>query len=108
MNLDKFKGHLVMVKNPPHHKQGDFVLKDNNIALGGGNKLTFSGLAIYRPEIFEGIEMEPVAKLAPILKKLIDAGSVSGEEYHGIWFDIGTPKRLEEINFFLKNNNFKS
>ena len=33
MNLDKFKGHLIMVKNPPHHMQGDFVLKDNIIAL---------------------------------------------------------------------------
>ena len=52
--------------------------------------------------------MEPVVKLAPILKKLIDAGFVCGEEYRGLWFDVGTPKRLEEINFFLKNNNFKS
>jgi MurNAc alpha-1-phosphate uridylyltransferase len=108
MNLDNFKGHLVMVKNPPHHMQGDFVLKHNKIELEGNNKLTFSGLAIYRPEIFEEINMESVEKLAPILKKLIDAGCICGEEYHGLWFDIGTPKRLEEINFFLKNNNFKS
>jgi MurNAc alpha-1-phosphate uridylyltransferase len=108
MNLDNFKGHLVMVKNPPHHMKGDFVLKHNKIELEGSNKLTFSGLAIYRPEIFEEINMESVAKLAPILKKLIDAGCICGEEYHGLWFDIGTPKRLEEINFFLKNNNFTS
>ena len=108
MNLDNFKGHLVMVKNPPHHIKGDFVLKHNKIELEGSNKLTFSGLAIYRPEIFEEINMESVAKLAPILKKLIDAGCICGEQYHGLWFDIGTPKRLEEINFFLKNNNFTS
>jgi len=107
-NLNNFKGHIVMVKNPAHHMHGDFVLNHNKIELEGSNKLTFSGLAIYRPEIFEEINMEPVVKLAPILKKLIDAGFVSGEEHHGLWFDVGTPKRLEEINFFLKNNNFKS
>lgn len=107
-NLNSFKGHLVMVKNPAHHIQGDFVLNHNKIELEGDSKLTFSGLAIYRPEIFEEINMEPVVKLAPILKKLIDAGFVCGEEHHGLWFDVGTPKRLEEINLFLKNNNFKS
>jgi MurNAc alpha-1-phosphate uridylyltransferase len=107
-NLNNFKGHIVMVKNPAHHMHGDFVLHHNKIELEGSNKLTCSGLAIYRPEIFEEINMEPVVKLAPILKKLIDAGFVSGEEHHGLWFDVGTPKRLEEINLFLKNNNFKS
>ena len=102
-NLNSFKGHLVMVKNPAHHLQGDFVLNHNKIELEGDSKLTFSGLAIYRPEIFEEINMEPIVKLAPILKKLIDAGFVSGEEHHGLWLDVGTPKRLEEINLFLKN-----
>lgn len=102
-NLNDFQGHLVMVENPAHHPYGDFVLNNNQIELEGENKLTFSGIAIYQPEIFKEINIEPVAKLAPILKKLIDRGCISGEKYHGLWFDIGTPVRLEEINFFLKN-----
>lgn len=103
-NLNEFKGHLIMVKNPKHHSEGDFVLKDSQIELEGEGKLTFSGIAIYKPEVFKEINMESANKLAPILKKLINARGVSGEVHHGIWFDIGTPERLKEINFFLKDN----
>ena len=91
-----------MVKNPKQHPEGDFVLKDNLIELEGKERLTFSGIAIYQPEIFEGNSIEPVAKLAPILKKLIDSKYISGEAYQGLWFDIGTPERLNEINLLLK------
>ncbi|MEY5021011.1 MAG: hypothetical protein RJA91_563, partial [Pseudomonadota bacterium] len=36
------------------------------------------------------------------LKKLIDLKYISGEAYQGLWFDIGTPERLNEINLLLK------
>lgn len=101
-NLNDCKGHLVMVKNPKQHPDGDFFLQNNQIEREGKERLTFSGIAIYQPKIFEDINIEPVAKLAPILKKLIDAECISGEAYQGLWFDIGTPERLNEVNLFLK------
>jgi MurNAc alpha-1-phosphate uridylyltransferase len=101
-NLNDCKGHLVMVKNPKQHPDGDFFLQNNQIELEGKERLTFSGIAIYQPKIFEDINIEPVAKLAPILKKLIDTKCISGEAYQGLWFDIGTPERLNEVNLFLK------
>jgi MurNAc alpha-1-phosphate uridylyltransferase len=101
-NLNDCKGHLVMVKNPKQHPDGDFFLQNNQIELEGKERLTFSGIAIYQPKIFEDINIEPVAKLAPILKKLIGAKCISGEAYQGLWFDIGTPERLNEVNLFLK------
>ena len=101
-NLNDCKGHLVMVKNPKQHPDGDFFLQNNQIELEGKERLTFSGIAIYQPKIFEDIKIEPVAKLAPILKKLIGAKCISGEAHQGLWFDIGTPERLNEVNLFLK------
>ena len=101
-NLNDYKGHLVMVKNPKQHPDGDFFLQNNQIELEGKERLTFSGIAIYQPKIFEDIKIEPVAKLAPILKKLIGAKCISGEAHQGLWFDIGTPERLNEVNLFLK------
>jgi len=101
-NLNDCKGHLVMVKNPKQHPDGDFFLQNNQIELEGKERLTFSGIAIYQPKIFEDINIEPVAKLAPILKKLIGAKCISGEAYQGLWFDVGTPERLNEVNLFLK------
>ena len=101
-NLNDCKGHLVMVKNPKQHPDGDFFLQNNQIELEGKERLTFSGVAIYQPKIFEDIKIEPVAKLAPILKKLIGAKCISGEAHQGLWFDIGTPERLNEVNLFLK------
>lgn len=101
-NLNDCKGHLVMVKNPKQHPDGDFFLQNNQIELEGKERLTFSGIAIYQPKIFEDINIESVAKLAPILKKLIGAKCISGEAYQGLWFDIGTPERLNEVNVFLK------
>jgi len=89
--------HLVMVSNPPHHPDGDFSLSGGRLAQRGPAMLTFSGIGVYRPELFDGCT--PGAfPLAPLLRTAMDAGRVSGEHYTGAWFDIGTPERLDAIN----------
>jgi MurNAc alpha-1-phosphate uridylyltransferase len=89
--------HLVMVSNPAHHPDGDFSLSGSQLAQRGPAMLTFSGIGIYRPQLFAGCT--PGAfPLAPLLRTAMDAGQVSGEHYTGVWFDIGTPERLEAIN----------
>jgi len=89
--------HLVMVSNPPHHPDGDFSLSGGRLAQRGPAMLTFSGIGVYRPELFDGCT--PGAfPLAPLLRMAMDAGRVSGEHYTGAWFDIGTPERLDAIN----------
>ena len=44
--------HLVLVDNPEHHPQGDFGLAAGKIRVGESQRLTFSGIAVYRPELF--------------------------------------------------------
>lgn len=89
--------HLVMVDNPAHHPQGDFSLVDGKLAQHGAQMLTFSGIGVYRPELFSGCAPGRFP-LAPLLRTAMDSGQVSGEHFHGTWFDIGTPERLEEVN----------
>lgn len=96
--------HLVLVPNPPHHPGGDFVLRDGNVgaereaAVAGAQVLTFSGIGIYRPSLFADIRRGQPAKLAPLLRTAMAAGSVSGELHAGRWVDVGTPQRLAELD----------
>jgi len=86
--------HLVMVDNPRHNPQGDFALSGNLVKERGRRMLTYSGMGVYDPGLFAGLE-GGVFPLAPLLGKSVRAGDVSGEYFSGKWFDIGTPERLE-------------
>ena len=93
--------HLVMVDNPSQHPEGDFVLSDGLLRNTENTKLTFSGIGVYSPALFSGMT-EKIFPLAPLLRKQMDKGKVSGEHYHGKWFDIGTVERLSLLDASLK------
>ena len=90
--------HLVLVDNPVQHPAGDFYLANDMLTEQGDAKLTFSGIGVYRPELFTGIVRGAKAKLAPLLHQAIEQGKVSGEHYRGRWVDVGTPARLQELD----------
>lgn len=89
---------LYLVKNPAHHPQGDFALNLYSVANEGEPRYTFSGIGVYRPEIFDAIEAGASAKLAPLLREYAARGQVGGEVYRGDWADVGTALRLEQLN----------
>jgi MurNAc alpha-1-phosphate uridylyltransferase len=90
--------HLVLVDNPEHHQQGDFALDDAGLIHNHGDrKLTFSGIAVYRPEIFNSCQPGKFP-LAPLLRQFADASQLSGEYYDGVWSDVGTAERLQMLN----------
>ncbi|RZI41796.1 nucleotidyltransferase family protein [Herbaspirillum sp. HC18] len=89
---------LYLVKNPPHHPMGDFALHSFSVANEGEPRYTFSGIGVYRMEIFDSIQPGESAKLAPILREYAARGQVGGEIYRGDWTDVGTPERLAQLN----------
>ncbi len=94
--------HLVMVDNPEQHPNGDFSLSNGRLSQSGPAMLTFSGIGVYRPELFA--DCSPGAfPLGPVLRKFMDAGQVSGERFTGSWFDIGTAERLDAVNRVIIN-----
>lgn len=95
--------HLVLVNNPLHNPEGDFVLTNTGaVEQEGENKQTFSGIGVYHPDLFKGYANGKLA-LAPVLRKAMEQHQVTGESYNGIWHDIGTPERLNELDLYLKN-----
>lgn len=93
--------HLVLVPNPAHNGQGDFVLERGRIVETAGERLTFSGVGVYRAGLFDGCS-DGVFKLAPLLRAAARAGRVSGELHDGAWLDIGTPERLAQLDRRLR------
>ena len=100
-------GHLVLVPNPAQHPVGDFRLVDSQImALGYAKEsstastevsLTYAGIALLDPSFFADISSGK-RPLRPLFDLAIDDQRLSGEYYGGLWADVGTPERLEELN----------
>lgn len=89
--------HLVLVDNPTHNPEGDFALDAaGNVQASGKDKRTFSGIAIYQPDLFTGLSNEK-RPLKPLFDAAISAQQASGEVYRGQWSDIGTVERLQML-----------
>lgn len=105
--------HLLMVDNPAHNPNGDFALDAQGKLHGEGDgKLTFAGIGVYRPALFNGWrdvigdapganEAPPRFKLAPLLRAAMARGEISGGHHRGQWTDVGTPQRLAELDAAL-------
>jgi MurNAc alpha-1-phosphate uridylyltransferase len=81
--------HLIVVPNPAHNLDGDFLVDDK--------MYTFSGIGYYHPHFFKNVTLQK-APLAPLLRKAIELKKISFEVFKNIWHDVGTPQRLKEIN----------
>lgn len=95
--------HLVLVENPAHNTHGDFSLIDTHVkdAQPGSSTLTYSGIAVLTPQLFEGCAAGAF-KLAPLLRKAMAQGRVTGERLKGHWVDVGTHERLAEVDALIK------
>ncbi|EPF74292.1 N-acetylmuramate alpha-1-phosphate uridylyltransferase MurU [Acinetobacter rudis] len=101
VQLAEHLAHLVLVTNPAQHPQGDFCLSQGKSYLFEQNKLgehlTYSGVAVYSPKMFAGLEAGKRAML-PLFKQAMLAEQISAEKLQGIWVDVGTPERLAELD----------
>jgi MurNAc alpha-1-phosphate uridylyltransferase len=94
--------HLVLVPNPEHHLAGDFSLQGDAIFAEGENRLTFSGIGVYHPQLFADCEPGKFP-LAPLLRDAMQRGLVTGECFNGQWIDVGTPERLTQLEMQLES-----
>jgi MurNAc alpha-1-phosphate uridylyltransferase len=97
--------HLLLVPNPAHRPNGDFVLegrlvrgKDDSAAAP---RYTYAGVAVVSPHMVDSVRPGEKAPLAPLLYAAADRGLMTGEIYRGIWQDVGTRERLQELETML-------
>ncbi|NHH85521.1 nucleotidyltransferase family protein [Cobetia sp. MB87] len=118
---------LVLVDNPPHHPEGDFLLTPTGIVkddaraesdeqdekdVQTGSRLTFSGVSWLSPRLIRRAIAETPAyqgpdsvfKLAPLLREAMQHGEVRGLHHRGAWIDVGTPQRLAELDELLSHD----
>lgn len=107
--------HLVLVANPPHHADGDFVLADDGtVHAEGAPRWTYAGIGVFRPELFgnwrevvgevDGADQRPPRfRLLPLLVDAMRRGAVGGQRHDGHWVDVGTPQRLRELDAGLRH-----
>ena len=95
--------HLVLADNPPHHLAGDFNLTGDQVRDGQPDTatLTYSGIAVLHPQLFDGCSAGAF-KLAPLLRKAMADGQVTGERLKGLWVDVGTHERLAEAETLIE------
>lgn len=92
-------GHLVFVPNPPFKRVGDYSLEQTRVTFAGERALTFAGISLLSPDLLRRFP-EPQQRLAlrPVLDWAISQDVLTGEVFHGLWSDVGTPERLAQLN----------
>jgi MurNAc alpha-1-phosphate uridylyltransferase len=100
---------LLLVDNPTFHPNGDFYLdpqgwvsdqqsSDNQPIYQPMPRLTFSGIGIYKPQLFQSLVSGQPTKLAPLLRQAMQHQQVIGNRHVTQWVDVGTPERLAHLN----------
>lgn len=101
--------HLVLVPNPGHHPNGDFGLRANGrLTLDhdeAARWLTYSGIGIFSPALFEGLQKGVRAALGPLLREAVSHQQITGQAYTGQWTDVGTPDRLAALDHQLRESS---
>jgi len=101
-SLGKCLAHLVLAPNPAHHPAGDFSLEGGLAGNAPAPRYTYTGIALVDPALCAPVRAGEKAPLAPLLRAAADAGQLSAELYRGLWLDVGTARRLDELDALLR------
>ena len=99
---DDVSAFLILVPNPEFKTVGDYGLEGNKLSFT--KDFTYSGIGIYRKEMFRGFKKGEKIKLKSVIDVYLLNNKIDGSLYHGYWSDIGTADRLEFEN---NKNDYK-
>ena len=98
--------HVVVIPLPDFRKPGVFEQALAPLLPRGDGRLhTLAGIAVYRPELLDGLASGHYS-VVPRLTQSIDDGQLTAEAFSGTWRDVGTPERLAQLDEDLKLRGF--
>lgn len=99
VDLDPAAGHLVLTPKPAHRETADFALADGRVRRNGNSDddLVFTGIAVVNPTLFDAAPEGPFNIAHVLYFDAAAAGRLTGEEFQGTWFDIGSPAQLKAV-----------
>lgn len=99
-------GNVGALGVPDDHAPAQAASDPNANAQGAGLvrpfRLTFSGIGVYRPELFATIAAGTREPLAPLLRHAMARRAVLASPHRGLWTDVGTPQRLDALDARLR------
>jgi MurNAc alpha-1-phosphate uridylyltransferase len=90
-------GELTLVPLPSHRPRGDFSVAGNRLSNVEPCAYTYSGIARYRKAFFKDAG-EGRFSIVPMMRAAADAGKLGARIHEGLWEDVGTVARLEQLN----------
>lgn len=89
--------HCVLVPNPDYHREGDFGLTSNKrLSLAATPRYTYGNMGVFTKAFFE--DAVGVKEFGPLFERAIAKKQITGELYHGAWYNVGTPEQLNALN----------
>ena len=95
--------HLVMVNNPEHVPKGDYAIIDGHLQEAESERVTYSGIGIYHPNLFSDIT-DAAFPLKRVIDNAIKKNQAFGNVYQGTWIDVGTPARYHDLLKTINTN----
>lgn len=94
--------HLVLKNNPKNYPEGDLSLQDGLVKDSAEPvRLTFSGIALIDPCVFNDIKEKRYGLWESVLKPACSKDLVTGNLYEGSIFNVNTPVDVEKLDALL-------
>jgi N-acetyl-alpha-D-muramate 1-phosphate uridylyltransferase len=91
--------HLWLVRNAPHHPEGDFAITPDGLASRSATpRFTWASVGLFRAAIVKDVKVGERLPLTPLLRAGAEAGRIGASFYGGPWTDVGTVERLNALN----------
>ena len=93
--------HLMLVPNPDYHPRGDFDFAAEGDGPGllceaRTNRFNYGGMALIWPSLISRIS-DAVFPLYDLMRLALQEQALTGEIWHGDWFNVGTITELEAL-----------